>query len=102
MQEHDTGCTEDSGRNLPGQPLPIPFISDSKHQPSLAAGTISASEDAAAAKVASLLNPAGPIRPVRLLLDFDGSLELAHELLPASQSARRSNACLRSREARRR
>lgn len=52
MQEHDTGCTEDSGRNLPGQPLPIPFISDSKHQPSLAAGTISASEDAAAAKVA--------------------------------------------------
>jgi hypothetical protein len=36
------------------------------------------------------------------LLDFDGSLELAHELLPASQSARRSNACLRSREARRR
>lgn len=78
-----------------------PFISDSKHQPSLAAGTISASEDAAA-KVALLLNPAGPTRPVRLLLDFDGSLELAHELLPASQSARRSAACLRSREAGRR
>lgn len=82
-----------------------PYRSRSSATPSislsLAAGTISASEDAAA-KVALLLNPAGPTRPVRLLLDFDGSLELAHELLPASQSARRSAACLRSREAGRR
>ena len=84
------GCSEDNGRTPPGQPLQVPFTSDSRHQPWLAAGTISASEDAVAAMVVVLLIPAGPTRPVRLLLDFDGSLELAHELIASAARLHRA------------
>ena len=67
-----------------GNILSIPFRSDSRHVPWLIKGTLSAQEDIVAQVVAILINPSGTARPARLLLDFDGSLELAHQLIASA------------------
>ena len=62
----------------------IPFTSDSRHVPWLTRGAISAQEDPSIGAVAVLLNPAGPARPARLLMESGAALELAHQLIAAS------------------
>ena len=68
----------------------IPFRSDSTHEHRFAAGTLCAFEEVVARAVVILVTPAGTTKPLRMMLSFDGGLELAHALIAAAGRLRRA------------
>jgi hypothetical protein len=89
MEHHRMADTTMPTGGSPGKIPSIPFTSDSKHVPWLMAGTLSAAEDTVASKIALLIVPSGRARPARILLDLDGSLDLAHQLIASAGQLRR-------------
>jgi hypothetical protein len=73
-----------------GKLTDIPFRCDSKYERRFAAGTFCVFEDVVAGAVVMLLTPAGPTKPLRLLISFDSALEAAHSLIAASARLHRA------------